>query len=320
MIASRAMVDPAAGFGTPFDPHSPEARAIADLFVRTLWICAFIFVVVAGLVTYCVLRFRARPGDPEPRQIEGHKQLEIAWTLVPCLIVAGLFVLTTQAMARSDTPPDREPDLRVIGHQWWWEARYPNGAVVANEIHVPAGKDLVVRVESADVIHDFWAPALGRKIDATPGHPVLVSLQAETPGVYHGACAEYCGTQHAWMRFEVVADAPADFEAWVAHQAAPASLPESDSATRGGRLFRDRTCVQCHAVRDGAGPVARVAPDLTHFASRRVLGAGVMQNTPEELYVWLKYPQSIKPGSHMPSLRLTDEETQDLANFLEELP
>jgi cytochrome c oxidase subunit II len=313
------MVDPTAGFGTPFDAHSPEARAIADLFTQTLVVCGVIFVVVAGLVGYCVVRFRARPGDPEPRQIEGHKQLEIAWTIIPCLIVAGLFILTARTMARADSPPDRDPDLVVIGHQWWWEVRYPNGAMTANEIHIPAGKDLVVRIESADVIHDFWAPALGRKIDATPGHPVLVPIQADEPGVYPGACAEYCGTQHAWMRFEVVAQAPADFDAWVARQAAPGDSPGSESAVRGERLFRDRTCVQCHAVR-GKGKPAQVAPDLTHFASRRTLGAGIAPNTAGDLYVWLKYPQAIKPGCHMPSLRLTDDEAQDLTSFLEELP
>jgi cytochrome c oxidase subunit 2 len=313
------MVDPSGGFGTPFDAHSPEARAIAELFTATLGVCGVIFVLVAGLVTYCVVRFRARPGDAEPVQIEGHKRLEITWTLIPCVIVLGLFGLTARAMARSDAPPDREPDLVVIGHQWWWEARYPSGAVTANEIHIPSGQDVIIRLESADVIHDFWAPALGRKIDATPGRPVFVRIQADAPGVYHGACAEYCGTQHAWMRFEVVAEEPAAFNAWSARQAAAASPPESDSARRGARLFKDRTCVDCHSVR-GLAPAAKAAPDLTHFASRKTLGAGILPNTAEDLYVWLKYPQSIKPGCHMPSLRLTDDETQDLANFLMETP
>jgi cytochrome c oxidase subunit 2 len=316
------MVDPEA-FGTPFDAHSPETRAIANLFTQTLGVCAVIFVLVVGLVAYCVVRFRARPGDAEPRQVEGHKRLEIVWTLIPCVIVVGLFVLTSRAMAISDAPPDHEPDLIVIGHQWWWEARYPNGAVNANEIHIPTGKDLVVRVEAADVIHDFWVPALGRKIDATPGHPVSVRIQADAPGVYHGACAEYCGTEHAWMRFEVVADAPADFDAWVNHQATPASSEAlGEYAVRGARLFLERTCVQCHSVRGteaaGVAP-AQVAPDLTHFASRRSLGAEVLPNTPGDLFVWLKYPQSVKPGCHMPSLRLTNDETQDLVAYLEGL-
>jgi cytochrome c oxidase subunit II len=315
------MVDPGSPFGTPFDAHSPETRAIADLFTQTLGVCAVIFVVVAGLIALCIVRFRARPGDAEPRQIEGHKKLEIVWTLVPCVIVVGLFALTSHAMALSDAPPDHDPDLIVVGHQWWWEARYPNGAVTANEIHVPVGKDLVVRLESADVVHDFWAPALGRKIDATPGHPVFLRIQADAPGVYHGACAEYCGTQHAWMRFEVIASPRAEFDAWLAHHAAAASAPEGESSSRGAKVFAERTCIQCHAVR-GATPGARavrVAPDLTHFASRAWLGAGILTNSPANLVRWLKDPQSIKPGSHMPSLRLTDDETQDLSSYLEGL-
>jgi cytochrome c oxidase subunit 2 len=322
MLASRVMVDPGSPFGTPFDAHSPETHAIADLFTETLIVCAVIFTVVVGLIAFCIVRFRARPGDAEPRQIEGHKKLEIVWTLVPCLIVLGLFVLTSRAMALSDAAPNHEPDLVVVGHQWWWEARYPNGAVTANEIHIPVGVDLVVRVESADVIHDFWAPALGRKVDATPGHPVFVRIQADVPGVYHGACAEYCGTQHAWMRFEVVASPRPEYGAWLAHHAASASVPEGEAPGRGAKLFAERTCVQCHVVR-GAAPsgafASRVAPDLTHFASRAWLGAGVLKNTPENLFSWLKDPQSFKPGSHMPSLRLTNDETEDLAHYLEGL-
>jgi cytochrome c oxidase subunit 2 len=313
------MVDPSGAFGTPFDAHSPETRAIASLFTETLLVCAVILVVVVGLVGFCVVRFRERPGDAEPTQIEGHTRLEIGWTLVPCVIVAILFALTARTMAASDAPPDTSPDLVVIGHQWWWEARYPSGAVTANEIHIPVGKDLVVRIESNDVIHDFWAPELGRKIDATPGHPVSIRIQADTPGVYYGACAEYCGAEHAWMRFEVIADPPAEFEAWLVRQLAPGSTPTSEAAARGARLFNDRTCVQCHAVR-GTGPLARVAPDLTHLASRTTLGAGVLTNTPDHLAAWLKDPQSIKPGCHMPSLRLEDGDAKDLAAYLGGLP
>src|SRR5579883_109032 len=181
--------------GATFDPHSPEARAISSLFGQTLMVCAAIGVVVAVLVGWCVVRYRARAGDAEPSQVHGHRWLEIGWTLVPLVIVVWLFGQTASAMGTSDPPPDREPDLVVVGHQWWWEARYPSGVVTANEIHVPAGKELIVRVESADVIHDFWVPQLGRKVDATPGRPVFVRLEADAPGTYLGACAEYCGTQ-----------------------------------------------------------------------------------------------------------------------------
>ena len=148
---------------------------------------------VAVLVGWCIVRYRARPGDPDPPQTHGHKWLEIGWTLGPLVIVVWLFGLTANAMGATDRPPDREPDLVVTGHQWWWEARYPSGLVTANEIHIPTGKALTVRVASSDVVHDFWVPDLARKIDAIPGYPVNIQLQADTPGNYLGACAEYCG-------------------------------------------------------------------------------------------------------------------------------
>ncbi len=162
-------------------------------------VCAAILALVTGLVAYSIWKFRDR-GGPEPKQVEGHKRLEIAWTAAPLAIVAGIFALTLRAMDASDPPSDREPDLTVIAHQWWWEVRYKSGAVTANEIHVPTGKPLVVAVESADVVHDFWVPELGRKIDAVPGHANRVWMQADAAGTYIGACAEYCGVQHAWMR------------------------------------------------------------------------------------------------------------------------
>ncbi len=301
---------------SPFDAHSPEARAIADLFGQTLVVCAVIGAVVAALVVVCAVRFRAgvRPG--EPAQVHGHRWLEIGWTALPLAIVVGLFVLTARAMAASDPPPDRAPDVVVVGHQWWWEARYAGGAVTANEIHLPVGKDVLVRVESADVIHDFWVPQLGRKVDAVPGHPTYIWLQADAPGTYLGACAEYCGAQHAWMRIVVVADAPAQFEAWERHEREPRPAITGASALRGETLFRTRTCIRCHAVA-GEGEPARVAPDLTHLAERRTLAAGVLTNDPANLARWLREPQVVKPGSHMPDLNLTDAEIDDLVAYFE---
>jgi cytochrome c oxidase subunit 2 len=302
---------------SPFDAHSPEARAIASLFGETLVVCAVIGAIVAGLVGYCVVRFRAGTRTDEPPPTHGHTGLEIAWTLAPIAIVAGLFVRTTQAMAISDPPVNREPDLVVTGHQWWWEARYPNGAVTANEIHIPAGKDLLVRVESTDVVHDFWVPELGRKIDAVPGHPSFIWVQADTPGRYQGACAEFCGAQHAWMRIVVVAEPAEEFAAWERHQLEPARAPATEAAIRGAHDFQAKTCIACHAI--GGSGQARVAPDLTHLAERRSLGAGVLANTPADLAHWLSDPQGIKPGSHMPDAQLTDAEVGDLVSYFETL-
>ncbi len=309
-------VDPVA---VTFDPHSPEARAISGLFLQTLFVCGAIGLLVAVLVGWCVVRYRARPGDPEPPQTHGHKWLEIGWTLGPLVVVVWLFGLTANAMGATDRPPDREPDLVVTGHQWWWEARYPSGLITANEIHVPAGKELLVRVESADVIHDFWVPQLGRKIDAIPGHPSYVWMEADAPGTYLGACAEYCGSQHAWMRIVVVAHAPDEMSAWERHEEEPAPVPATAAAARGAALFQDKTCVKCHAIGGMGGEQARVAPDLTHLAERTTLGAGVIANDPPGLARWLREPQVVKPGSHMPDLNLGDEEVGDLVSYFETL-
>ncbi len=302
--------------GSTFDPHSPEALAISTLFVQTLVICAVIGAVVAGLVGTCVVRFREgkRPGEPVPNH--GNRKLEITWTLIPLAIVIGLFALTAHAMAASDPPANREPDVVVVGHQWWWEARYASGTVTANEIHVPVGKDLLIRVESADVIHDFWVPQLGRKVDAIPGHPSLIWMQADVAGTYLGACAEFCGAEHAWMRIVVVADSPADFEAWDRHQREPAAADPAGTreALRGATDYRTKTCISCHNI-TGVG-TARVAPDLTHLAQRKTLGAGVLANDPASLARWLREPQVVKPASHMPDLNLDDGEVTDLTAYL----
>jgi cytochrome c oxidase subunit 2 len=314
------MLDLSAAVASPFEGQSPEARAIATLFTQTLVVCGVIFAVVTLLVAYCVVAFRARDGAKEPPQIAGHTRLEITWTIIPLLIVIGLFVLTARAMAASDPPADRAPDMTVVGHQWWWEVRYPSGAVTANEIHMPTGTPWLVDLQTDDVIHDFWVAELGRKIDMIPGHPSHVWLEADQPGTYLGACAEYCGSQHAWMRIRVVAQSPADFEAWQRHELEPPPPPVGEAAARGAALFRDKTCVDCHAIGWAANvDRARIAPDLTHVAERATLAAGLLDNTPDDLGRWLASPQSLKPSSHMPSLQLTPTEVGDLVTYFETL-
>jgi cytochrome c oxidase subunit 2 len=182
----------------------------------------------------------------------------------------------------SDPAPDQPPDLTIIGHQWWWEVRYPDGAVAANEIHIPTQSNLLVRLESADVIHDLWVPQLGRKMDMIPGHPNLMWIRADTPGEYLGACAEYCGAEHAWMRIQVEAQTTADFEKWLEQQRLPAPAPGSDLERRGLQIFTQKTCVNCHTIK-GLNPDTSVAPDLTHVAGRATIGTGVLKNTPQSL-------------------------------------
>jgi cytochrome c oxidase subunit II len=302
-----------------FNPASPEGKAISDLFLAVLVICGVILAIVTGLVVYSLVRSRVRPGAGEPRQIFGNRRLEILWTVVPFLVLVWIFALTVRAMRISDPSGVEPPDLTVIGHQWWWEVRYAKSPVVtANEIHIPAGERLSVRLESADVIHDFWAPQLGRKMDMIPGLTNHIWLEAERPGTYLGACAEYCGAEHAWMRFLVIAEPTAAFAAWAAHQAEPAPAPTTGPEERGRQLFLQMTCVNCHPIR-GVAALANAAPDLTHVASRRTLGAGVLQNTPANLARWLKNPQAIKPSCKMPNLNLSDAQVGDLVSFFESL-
>jgi cytochrome c oxidase subunit II len=302
-----------------FNPASPQGRAISALFLAVLVICAVILAIVAGVIAYNLIRSRARPGAGEPRQVFGNRRLELLWTVVPMLILVWIFVLTVRAMRASDPSASGPADLVVVGHQWWWEARYRQPAfITANEVHIPVGERLSVQLESADVIHDFWAPQLGRKMDMIPGWTNHIWLQADKPGTYLGACAEYCGAQHAWMRFLVIAESPADFAAWAARQAQPAPAPAAGAAEHGRQVFLEMTCANCHSIQ-GVTAVTNVAPDLTHLASRRTLGAGVMQNTPADLALWLKNPQAIKPDCKMPNLNLTAAQVNDLVSYFEGL-
>ncbi len=304
-----------------FAPASPQAHALSALFIGVLIVLFAIFLLVTGLVTFMIVRFRDRPGAPEARQIFGWTALEITWTLIPfgILAVFSVFMMFADHAADPPIPDGRKPDLQIIGHQWWWEINYvASGAVAANEVHIPIGKPILIDLRSADVIHDFWAPELGRKIDAVPGHPNTLWIEADAPGTYLGTCAEFCGVEHAWMRFRVIAQTEADFDAWQQAQLVVPSMPSAPDALAGAHLFSNKTCVNCHAV---AGTTANqtVGPDLTHIASREMLVGEAVRNTPDTLYRWLKDPNAIKPGSHMPDFKLSDDEAHQLVAYLEGL-
>jgi cytochrome c oxidase subunit 2 len=302
------------------NPQSPQARAIFNLAVLTAIVLAFIFAVVVAIVLYALLRFpRWREGEGDPEQKAGNVPMEIVWTVIPLAIVTGFFVLTARTMGISDPAPPPNPDLIVTGHQWWWEARYTrSGAVAANEIHIPVGKPIALKLDSADVLHEFWVPELARKMTNVPGHPNHMWIQADKPGTYLGVCSEFCGTEHAWMHFLIVAESREKFQTWEQAQLAPASPPVSENAKKGLALFEQMSCVNCHAIK-GTIASARVGPDLTHFASRRQLGAGIVANTPENLRRWLTDPQKVKPGAKMPDFKFTKEQVTELADYIETL-
>lgn len=298
------------------DPQSPQARAVYDLGIIATVIFTLIFVIVAGAVFYSVMKFRWREGEPDPHQFAGHKTIELIWTTIPLLIVLLLFGLTWRTMSAADPPAPPAPDLVVTGHQFWWEIRYANsGAIAANEVHIPIGRPLSVRLEARDVLHEFWVPNLTRKMTTVPGQPNHIWIQADKPGTYMGVCSEFCGTQHAWMRFLVVAEEPEKFEAWQRAQLQPAAATLTGDAAKGEALFRSMNCVNCHAVNGIEGATARVAPDLTHISSRRQLGAGKMENTPENLRRWMKDPQEVKPGIFMPNYNFSNEQLDQLSAY-----
>ena len=292
-------------------PASPQAAAISNLFIGTLVFLGAILALVSFLVLYAIIRYRDRPGAPEARQVYGSRRLEIIWTAVPILSLIVLAGFMMRAMVAGDPPTaDARPDLRIIAHQWWWEIIYlKSGVTTANEIHIPAGKRMLVDFRSADVIHDFWVPELGRKIDIVPGHPNRLWIEADHAGTYLGACAEFCGNEHAWMRILVMADSPDDYAAWMKQQAAMPSKPATADEQLGAKIYRENICTNCH--------LRGVGPDLTHVASRRTLAAGALENTPENLAAWLHDPNRFKPGSNMPDFKLSDDDVRALVAYLE---
>ena len=301
-------------------PESHFARSIADLSTWVLLVCLAIFLLVAGLVTYAGWKFRANVGDAEPKQVFGSFRWELAYVIPPTIILAVIFGFTLRVMHTSDPPAQSSgDDVVVVGHQWWWEVRYPKlGITTANEIHIPTNHDVQFGFESADVIHDFWVPELGRKIDIIPGRHAKIWLAADHPGTYLGACAEFCGKEHAWMRIRVIADAPAAFQAWSTREKQNSAAPLTAQQQSGLHDITNMPCANCHRV-DGTSAQGLVGPNLTHVASRTTLAAGRLQNTPQLLSAWLHDPDEFKPGSHMPNLRLTDTQRADLVAYLETL-
>jgi cytochrome c oxidase subunit 2 len=309
-----------------FAPESTPAGAIVDLSILVLTITAVIFVVVASLLVYVIARFRATPAnaDHEPAQVYGSTQIELAWTIVPILTVFVLFAATARVIhAIQDTvPPPTALEVTVVGHQFWWEYRYPAlGVVTANELHIPASdpsrpRPTFLKLLSADTDHSFWIPQLGGKIDLIPNRTNRLWMDPQRPGLFLGQCAQYCGTQHAKMLLRVSVDTPDAFDAWIHAQREPAI--EDPSASSGRRVFETTACINCHTVR-GTVANGRFGPDLTHLMSRATIASGAAENTPDNLRVWLEEPDAIKPGSLMPAMRLTDAEIDALVQYMQSL-
>jgi cytochrome c oxidase subunit 2 len=302
---------------TTLAPQSDFGWVSHRIFLQILRWDTAIFLVVQALLLIAVFRFRERDPKAVPRQVRGSVRLELIWTLIPAVILTFIAFPTVAAIFRTQgAPPPGALRVMVIGHQWWWEFQYPElGIVTATDLHLPAGRAVSLEI---DVIHSFWVPRLGGKRDATPGSQTRIVLTPDTPGVYHGQCAEFCGASHANMRHVAVVETPEAFQAWAEKQKAPAATPPDGSpAATGLQLFRTGTCVGCHTIRGVAE--GGIGPDLTHVASRRTIAGGILANTPENLARWVRHAPEVKPGSVMPEQPLTDAQVASLVAYLQSL-
>jgi cytochrome c oxidase subunit 2 len=325
-VAASATADSPLSSTNIFAPASTPAKTIFGLSIFVLILTALIFVVVAGLLVYSAAKFRGRDtdADREPAQVYGSTQIELAWTVIPVLIVFVLFFATARVIhAIQDAPkPAAALDVTVVGHQFWWEFRYPKlGIVTANELHIPASDPAhptptFLKLLSADTDHSFWVPELAGKTDLIPNRVNEMWLDPPRPGIYLGQCAQYCGTQHAKMLLRVSVDQPADFALWVSKQQQAAA--EDLGASAGKRVFETTACINCHAV-SGTAANGRFGPDLTHLMSRSTLASGAAENTPANLRLWIRNPNAIKPGSLMPAMQLSDADLNAVTAYLETL-
>jgi cytochrome c oxidase subunit II len=334
-VKPRAVVLGAAGGGglafalagcggqSTLDPRSEPAREVATLW---WWMLGAAGLVLGGALFLLFLGWlrRSRPGLPVlGRDNKAGTVLVIVFGFaIPLVTNVALFVVGNFVVAKATEPPPARTTamtIQVVGHQWFWEVRYPGRtAVTANEIHIPAHTRVNVVATTDDVIHSFWVPQLNRKIDMIPGHRNRVLLIADKPGRYRGQCAEFCGPQHAHMAMYVYADTPARFRAWLAGIAAPRRAPAPGAPQRGERTFLANACASCHTIR-GTPARGAVGPDLTHVGGRHTLAALTIPNRPDKLMSWLRDPQHVKPGNRMPSLGLTDAQLRDLTAYLEGL-
>ena len=307
-----------------FSPQSVPAREIFRLSLFTLGVTATIFATVSGLLIYVIVRYRHRPGDDErePPQIYGSNQIELSWTVIPVLIVVVLFLTSARVIFTIQNAPAPKAALHatVIGHQFWWEFRYPKyGVVTANELHVPVSANpkqpmpTYLKLATADVDHSFWVPRLAGKTDLMAGQLNKIWIQPEVPGVYLGQCAQFCGAEHARMLIRVYAQTPQDFQKWIANQQRDG---EQDSSVAEGRsVFEQNACINCHAVK-GTVAQGRFGPDLTHLMSRDTIAAGALPNTEDNLKNWIKDPDRFKPGCLMPAMKLSDHDIGQIVSYL----
>jgi cytochrome c oxidase subunit II len=307
---------------TVFNPRSEYANQGLDLFVLIIVMGVVVGVLVEGVLIWAAIRYRRRPNDPLPPQIHGNFIIEVVWTTVPVIIVGYILAVTVPVIFETQAPaPASSMNVNVIGHQFWWEFQYPDASpsvVTANELHLPMGQTANLILQSDDVIHSFWIPALGGKRDAFPAHTNYVWMTPNSLGEFPGQCYQLCGYSHGNMRERAIIQSPADFQSWLTAQQQPAAQPNGGDAAEGAQLLQTRGCSACHTI-NGTAAEGKIGPNLTHFASRGTLAGSVLENTPENVRMWLRDPPAVKPGSIMPNLGLSDHELDVLVAYLQSL-
>jgi len=331
---------------TALRPLSDFAKIGDDIQTTTIWWAFGVFVLVEGALLYAIFRFRGKPDDPEPQQVHGNTAIEIVWTVIPALILAAIAVPTVKGIFETSArPPADALKVEVIGHQWWWEFRYPDlNLTTANEVHIPVGQTVSFRMGTADVVHSFWPPRFAGKRDVFPNRETRLWFKAEAAGEYPGQCAEFCGIQHGRMAFRVKAQTPEEFQTWVSHMqtlgpkpppaaeaptagdsvqvaSAGASLRQAGASqdpqyATGEKLFQAKGCVGCHSLTAFNAPKGMIGPNLADVGARSYIGAGSFKNTDETLARWIQNPQAMKVGVLMPNLGVTAEEAKSLVGYL----
>lgn len=272
----------------------------------------FILLIVATSTAFVLYTFREKKYNGAKRTLNGN--WEIAMIGIPSLLVAAFLYLNIKTINSVEPPVNGAvPEAVITAHQWWWEAKYPSANVItANEIHLPAGKKILLKLLASDVIHDWWIPQFGNKMDMVPTQENYLWLNIKQPGDYYGICSEFCGAQHAHMRIKVIAQTQDDYNNWLKQHQQTAT---TTSFSSGAQLFMTKTCGNCHRI-TGTAANGSVGPDLTHIGSRETLLAGLLENNIQNLESWIKHPQQIKPGANMPDFHLDDTTTKAISDYL----
>lgn len=312
-------------------PKGPKALAIAELGALFFWISLVVLALVVGSALWAFVRGARHAGKADQPPILPSEQTErqlaraVGASTVVAVVLLAILLISSIATGRnlSAFAPAKPLHIRITGHQWWWKIEYPGATpdqqvVTANELHVPVGQPVELELISADVIHSLWLPNLDGKHDLIPNHVLKTRLQADTPGAYFGRCAEFCGYQHAHMDLILIAQTPTEFAAWLAGQRLPAIEPTTPETERGRAIVEQSPCALCHTI-SGTRALGSTGPDLSHFASRRSLGAGAAVRNRATLANWLRNPQELKPGNQMPAVELSSADLAAVVDYLESL-